>query len=81
MIFTRSCTTVDLSRPLILSKTVIERKHEARFLGVIINELLTWSRHIKPILSKMSGYVGIMYKIKRYLPIKAQLEIFQSFVQ
>ena len=59
----------------------IERKTEARFLGVIIDESLKWSRHVKTVLSKMSRYVGIMYKIKKLLPLKARLQIYHSFIQ
>ena len=80
MIFSRS-RQIDLPSPLIISKTVIERKFEARFLGVIIDESLNWSRHIQTVLSKMSRYIGIMYKIKKYLPLKARLQIYYSFVQ
>ena len=29
----------------------------------------------------MMRYIGIMYKIKRHLPIKARLQVYQSFVQ
>ena len=80
MIFSRSSNT-ELSSPLVISKTAIERKHEARFLGVIIDESLNWSRHVKTVISKMSRYIGIMYKIKKYLPLTARLQIYHSFVQ
>ena len=45
---------------------LIERKQEARFLGVIVDESLNWSKHVKTIQCKMSRYVGIMYKLKNY---------------
>ena len=80
MIFSRS-RCIDLPAPLVISKTVIERKKEARFLGVIIDESLNWTLHVKTILSKMSRYVGIMYKIKKFLPLTARLQIYHSFVQ
>ena len=80
MIFSRS-RLIDLPSPLIICETAIERKHEARFLGVIIDESLNWSRHIQTVLSKMSRYIGIMYKIKKYLPLKARIQIYHSFVQ
>ena len=64
MIFSRS-RGIELPSPLVISNTAIERKKEARFLGVIIDESLSWSAHIKTVLSKMSRYVGIMYKIKK----------------
>ena len=79
MIFSRS--KVDLPRPLIISNTPIERKTEARFLGVIMDESLNWSSHVKTVRSKMSRYVGIMYKIKKFLPLKVRLQIYHSFVQ
>ena len=59
----------------------INRVTEARFLGVIIDEKLTWSKHVNAVKVKMNRYVGIMYKLKRHLPMTARLQIYQSFVQ
>ena len=59
----------------------ISRKNTARFLGVIINENLTWNDHILAIKAKMSRYVGILYKLKKFLPLSALKNIFHSFVQ
>ena len=80
MIFSRS-RNIELPTPLIISKLPIERKREARFLGVIIDESLNWTSHINTVLSKMARYVGIMYKLKNTLPLKARLQIYHSFVQ
>ena len=80
MIFSRTRTS-ELPSPLMIFNTCIERKNEARFLGVIIDKSLNWSRHIQTILCKMSRYVGIMYKIKKYLPLTARLQIYNSFIQ
>ena len=59
----------------------IEQKRTARFLGVLIDDQLTWKNHISAINSKMSKYVGILYKLKNILPLKARILIFHSFVQ
>ena len=59
----------------------LERKQSSRFLGVIINEQLTWNEHILAIKAKMSRYVGILYKLKSILPMSARKNIFHSFVQ
>ena len=80
MIFSRS-RNIELPSPLNICNTAIERKHENKFLGVIIDESLTWTSHIKTVISKMSRYVGIMYKIKKFLPLTARLQIYHSFVQ
>ena len=79
MIFSRS--RVELPHSFVISNMPIERKSEARFLGVIIDESLKWSRHVKTVLSKMSRYIGIMYKIKKLLPLKSRLQVFNSFIQ
>ena len=69
MIFTQT-HNIELPQPFIISDTLIEHKHEARFLGVIMDDKLNWSQHIKSVQSKMSRYVGIMYKIKKIFTIK-----------
>ena len=79
MIFSRQ--KVELPEPFTISNVVIERKTEARFLGVIFDEKLNWTSHIKHLKSKMCRYIGVMYKLKRYLPPKVRLQIFHSFIQ
>ena len=69
------------SHNLVIAGTSIQRKSEARFLGVIVDDKLTWTQHIKTVKAKMSRYVGIMYRIKNVLPTEARLQIFHSFVQ
>ena len=80
MIFTRSKINLS-SFQLRIDNHVIEQKSKAKFLGVIVDDKLTWSHHIQAIKTKMSRYIGVMYKLKRQIPIKARLQIFQSFVQ
>ena len=72
---------IELPQPLVISEVPFELVRDVRFLGVIINESLSWSQHIKTVQSKMACYVGIMYKIKKYLPLKARLQIHHSLVQ
>ena len=68
-------------RDVVISGVTIERKTEARFLGVILDEKLSWSQHIAAVKMKMSRYIGIMYKLKKHLPLEARLQIYHSFVQ
>ena len=64
-----------------LNNIPIARKNVARFLGVLVDDRLSWSNHIAAIKSKMSKYIGILYKLKGILPQKARETIFHSFVQ
>ena len=79
MLFTRSNVASNFT--VKIRNTVIERKSETKFLGVIVDEKLKWTKHINTVKSKMCRYVGIMYKIKHLLPVKARLQVFHSFVQ
>ena len=79
MIFSKR--KIDNVGDIYISNTKIERKSECRFLGVIIDDKLCWAKHINAVKAKMSRYVGIMYRIKSLLPVKARLQIFHSFVQ
>ena len=40
-----------------------------------------WSKHISTVKTKMARYIGIIYKLKHVLPLKARIQIFQSMVQ
>ena len=66
---------------LTIKNTPINRVAEARFLGVIVDEKLSWSKHIKALKSKMCRYIGIMYRIKSSIPLQVRLQIYHSFVQ
>ena len=62
MIFSRS-RKLELPRPLLITNFLIKQKSEARFLGVIVDEHLNWSTHVKTVRSKMARYLGLMYKL------------------
>ena len=80
MIFSRA-RSLELLSTLTKANLPIERLTESKFLGVIVDENLTWNRHIKTIQTKMARYIGLMYKLKSQLPLKVKIQIFHSFVQ
>ena len=59
MIFSRA-RNLELLSTLKIANLPIERLTENKFLGVIVDENLTWSRHIKTIQTKMARYIGLM---------------------
>ena len=79
MIFSRQ--KIEQNPIIKINNFPIKRVHEARFLGVIVDDKLTWSAHIRALKSKMSRYIGIMYKIKSKIPVNIRLQIYHSFVQ
>ena len=67
--------------PVIINNVNILRLKEAKFLGVIIDEKLSWTSHIQALKGKMARYIGIMYKIKSYIPLQVRIQIYHSFIQ
>jgi exonuclease III len=79
MIFSRQ--KIVLPNGLHVASTKIERKTEARFLGIIMDEKLNFTHHINALKSKMSRYVGVMYRLKGLIPVSVMLQIYHSFIQ
>ena len=53
---------------IILDKTKISRTETAKFLGVVIDENLSWKHHINYIKGKIAKSVGILKRLKYRLP-------------
>ena len=64
-----------------INNVPIEKKNVVKFLGVLVDDKLTWRQHIAAVKAKMSRHIGIMYKLRSVLPLAARLQIFNSLVQ
>ena len=81
MLFTRARNTnLDHFMPKV-ANIPIERKNVVRFLGVLVDDKLTWSNQIAAIKVKMSKYIGVIFKLKSTLPLTVRLTIYNSLVQ
>ena len=49
-------------------------------LGIVMNEKLDWKPHINRIAIKISKSVGILNKLKNFIPPKIRLIIYHSFI-
>ena len=58
----------------------IERVDEFDFLGLTINENMTWNSHIRKISNKISRVVGIMNRLKYVLPQSALKLMYDSLI-
>ena len=53
---------------VILDDVSLERVSSTKFLGVIIDENLTWKNHIDAISKNISRNIGILSKLKHFVP-------------
>ena len=81
MIFTRKRVDDFCNITLKINNVPIERKNVTRFLGVLIDDKMSWKNHIAAIKTKMSRHIGIMYKLRHVLPTSARLQIYNSLIQ
>ena len=70
--------TLDIS--IQIDKNTIERVKETVFLGVILDEHLSWKPHILSVSRKMSKSIGIIYKSSFCLPKTSLRSLYYSLV-
>ena len=56
----------------------LERKQLIKYLGVLINEHLSWKTHIDSLCNKISRIVGVISKLRHYLPTRVLLTMYRS---
>ena len=74
------------NRKILTPKTIklfdkaIEQVNDAKFLGVVIDQNLTWRNHIELLLKSLRPTVGLMYRFADYLPRNILILMYNSFV-
>ena len=58
----------------------VERVQNFDFLGLTINESLSWKEHINKIGTKISKVIGMLSRCKRYLHSSVMLKIYNSLI-
>ena len=59
---------------------IIHREHKIKYLGLIIDETLSWRDHVDYIIASLSKFYGIFNKIKLLVPKKYKLAIYDAYV-
>ena len=65
---------------LMINNTLIEQVTEFNFLGLTVNEFMNWNSHTQKIANKISRTLGVMNRLKRYLPIPAMKLMYDSLI-
>ena len=63
-----------------MENNVIERTESIDFLGILIHESLDWKYHIKNINSKLSRSIGVLSKLKCFLPRNILVYIYNTIM-
>ena len=56
----------------------LERKNDVKYLGVLIDETLSWKYHIIHLASKISKTIGIIARLRQFVPLATLHHIYIS---
>ena len=70
----------NISHKLVIDNVEIQQKSHVKFLGIFLDEHLNWNKQYEHIQSNISRTIGIMYKLKDILPLKALILLYNSFI-
>ena len=63
-----------------LNNIEIKRENSVKFLGVIIDENLTWKNHTEVVENTISKNIGVLYRASHLLDFKNLIKIYLSFI-
>ena len=59
---------------------IINQVENIKFLGIILDERLSWKEHVRYISTKLAKSIGILGKAKKYICKKLLLSLYYSFI-
>ena len=68
------------SEILSISGQVLIQEKKTKFLGVMIDDRLSWGAHVQYIKNKISKGIGIICKVKNILNMSTLVNLYNSFV-
>ena len=64
-----------------IDNNIIEHVVSTTFPGVVINQSLTWSDHIKTVKHKINNSIGILYSVKKNMPLSILRSLYHTLIQ
>ena len=63
-----------------MNNQVMKRQSSIKFLGILLNENLSWKEHLKLTENKIAENIGLIYKAKPYLNKDSLLALYFSYI-
>ena len=68
------------THPIKIDEIPISRVQSTKFLGVISDDILTWSEHISSITKTISRNTGVISRLRSFLPSSALISLYNTLV-
>ena len=63
-----------------LNDIALKRVETIKYLGILIDETLTWSFHITQLTLQLSKYAGLIYRLRNYVARKTICMLYHTSV-
>merc|ERR1712237_166674 len=80
MLFKRRKKKSIINTDLVVAGITIASVNKTKFLGVIIDQFLTFEAHIQYIKGKVAKGLGILYRCKKFFNNNTLLTLYYSFI-
>ena len=80
ILFRRKRVRISLSTDLIINNVKIDMIERTKFLGVMIDQNLSFQSHINYIKGKVARGIGILYKSKPYFSFETMWILYNAFI-
>ena len=80
VIFSRK-TKKEYHLPLAFNNNNVSETNSQKYLGVVLDNRLSFENHLKMILNKLNKTIGLFRKLENILPRSALLTIYKSFIR
>ena len=63
-----------------VNSSAIDRSDSFKYLGVVINQTMSWSEHIDTISTKINQRIAMIKRIRHLLPLHAKLTLYNCLI-
>ena len=67
--------------PIIIGTTEIKRVSEAKFLGITIDDKLSWDAHVRSLSRKLASCTGCINQIAPYIPENLHMNLYHTLFE
>lgn len=65
---------------IILNQQEIQRSHAVKYLGLIVDDQLSWKTHVDELEKELIRTISSFKIIRRWIPAKAKLKLYNAYV-
>ena len=73
--------TYSKKEQIIIDKERIENVDSIRYLGITIDNKLSFKNHIDVVNQKLIKFIGLFYRLRKFLSKSQMIQVFKSYVQ